>query len=91
MVAAVTALELAMGDGVKVVEGNELESRVVQRRALRLRCDVGQGEVLTSTILEALRPCPDGAYTPSQITDVLGRCLVKGLPAGREIYPDDLE
>lgn len=89
MVTAVEQLEMALGDGVKRVEENERESIIVQRRALRLREDYGF-EPITEADLVALRPCPDGAYTPAQLDEVLGKRPVQRLPAGRELYPENL-
>ena len=89
MVARVRELELAMGDGVKRVEDNELESVIVQRRALRLKSAHGR-EPIEVEELEALRPCPEGALTPAQMDEVVGRALIQKLPAGREIYPENL-
>ena len=89
MVYNVRELEMAMGDGVKRVETNEAESVIVQRRALRLKEARGR-EIIGDEDLEALRPCPDGAMTPADIGDVVGRRLVQSLPAGRELYPENL-
>ena len=89
MVSRTRELELALGDGVKRVEENERESVIIQRRALRLKSDHGK-EPIENEDLEALRPCPDGALTPAQIFDVVGKRLVQKLPAGREIYPENL-
>ena len=76
MVKAVSELELALGDGVKRIEPNEIESRIVQRRALRLKEDTPSGTILTAEHLEALRPCPYGAMTPADIGHVIGRELI---------------
>lgn len=91
MVQSVRELERALGDGKKVVEDNEIESRVVQRRALRLKTDQQIGTVLTGNMMEPLRPCPNGAYTPAQADEVAGRTILKAMAAGQEIYPEDLE
>lgn len=91
MVQAVRQLEMALGDGKKVVEANEVESRVVQRRALRLKEDQPAGTVLLGSMLESLRPCPDGACTPADIDLVAGKVLGNDKRAGQEIYPEDLE
>lgn len=88
MVRAVQELELALGDGVKRVEANERESVIVQRRAIRLKWDM-QG-ILEDGDLEALRPCPEGALTPAEWNEVVGRRLVHKKPKGRELYPEDL-
>jgi sialic acid synthase SpsE len=89
MVYNVNELELAMGDGVKRVEENEKESVIVQRRALRWKEDT-DGSPITEDQLEALRPCPEGALTPAQLEEVIGKRPVHGFPAGRELYPENL-
>lgn len=89
MIRLTRELEMAMGDGVKRVEENEKESSIVQRRALRLKSDHGRGTIGIED-LEALRPCPEGALTPSQLEEVVGRMLVQKLPAGRELYPENI-
>jgi N-acetylneuraminate synthase len=90
MILLVRELELAMGDGVKRVEANESESVIVQRRALRLKIDHCARSKIFEDDIEALRPCPDGALTPAQLDEVIGRQLVQKLPSGREIYPENL-
>jgi N-acetylneuraminate synthase len=90
MVNMVDQLEMAMGDGVKRVEANESESVIVQRRALRLKADHGFSQQINADDIEALRPCPEGALTPTQIGDVIGKVLAQRLPAGRELYPENL-
>lgn len=90
MVKATWELEMAMGDGVKRVENNEDESVIVQRRALRLKSDCERGHLLSPDDFEMLRPCPEGAYTPAQVNEVIGGALVQSLPAGRELYPENL-
>ena len=90
MVDRARELECALGDGVKRIEDNEQDSAIVQRRSLRVRADMAAGAVLSADHLEALRPCPKDACTPAQIERVVGKRLKRALPAGREIYPDDL-
>lgn len=90
MVQATRQLEMALGDGIKRVEDNEIESRVVQRRAIRLTRDVPRGSRLVADHIEMLRPCPRGAYTPADATDVVGYVLNKDKAAGEVIYPEDL-
>lgn len=83
-------LESAIGDGEKIVEANEAESRIVQRRAIRLKNAQPAGVKLTGDMLEYLRPCPDHAFTPAQAVDVIGRHLKVAKEHGQEIYPEDL-
>jgi N-acetylneuraminate synthase len=63
----------ALGDGIKKIEVNELESSIVQKRALYLTRDLKANSVLTKDDLKALRPIIKGAISPSEIGKVLGR------------------
>lgn len=64
MVDRTRELELALGTGVKKVEGNETDTVVVQRRGLRATRDLAPGERITKGDVEALRPCPHDAFPP---------------------------
>ena len=78
-------LELALGDGIKKVEGNEIESKIVQRRALRASKDLPSGSILCKEDIVALRPCPEGGLAPSQISDLVGKSLLSDLRRGELI------
>jgi len=89
MVDAARRLEAALGTGVKVVEANEAQTVVVQRRAIRLRHDLPAGHVLTENDLEVLRPCPPDALDPRQMGKVLGKTLKAAKTAGDTLaWPD---
>jgi N-acetylneuraminate synthase len=90
MVEDVRRLESALGDGVKRIEPNEVESRIVQRRALRVREDLEEGAVLKAEHLEALRPCPYGAMTPADIGKVIGSEVRRSIKKGAVITPLDI-
>jgi len=68
-------LEDSMGNGVKRVESNELDTVVVQRRSIRMVRDVKKGEELKLGDIEFLRPCPTDAISPQNYEVVLGRKL----------------
>jgi N-acetylneuraminate synthase len=72
MVKAIAQVEMGLGDGVKRVEKNEEESRIVQRRALRLARDILDWKEITAEDVVALRPCPEGARPPSEIDKMIG-------------------
>lgn len=91
MVDATRELELALGDGVKRLEGNEDETVIVQRRALRTTADLPQGHVITEDDLEALRPCPLDAFPPSRRDAVLGRALARAKERGEHLTEADLK
>ncbi|MCB5363033.1 N-acetylneuraminate synthase family protein [Pusillimonas sp. CC-YST705] len=90
MVDSVRELEAALGDGIKRIESNELETVVIQRRALRLTRDIQAGEVLCSNDLEALRPCPEGAITPMDDLKVIGRKILQDKKKGMVLAWTDL-
>lgn len=75
MVDRTRELEQALGDGFKKIEGNEVETAVLQRRSVRFREDVRAGTTLTRDHLECLRPCPAGAVEPFDVDKVIGRKL----------------
>lgn len=90
MVDATRELEHALGDGVKRIEGNEQQTVVIQRRALRLAHDLPEGAVLKPDDLESLRPCPEGAIPPSRLDDVVGRTLKVDKRRGTELAWNDV-
>ncbi len=91
MVDGTRELEAALGDGVKRVEENERETVVIQRRALRAASDLAAGTVLTSSHLEALRPCPAGAVSPDQERAILGKRTSRDLNRGAEVVWDSID
>lgn len=78
-------LLLAIGDGVKKLQTNELNTVIVQRRAIRAARSLRVGEQLRREDLVVLRPCPKDAYPPYQIDLVLGKTLVHPIAQGEHI------
>lgn len=91
MVERTRELEMALGDGVKRVERNELQTVVIQRRSIRLRKDMAAGDILSRQDLEILRPCPVDAIAPHELNDVVGRPLKRALTAGEHLAWTDLD
>jgi sialic acid synthase SpsE len=75
MVHRTRELEDCLGNGVKEIEANEMDTVVIQRRAVRLTRDVTAGQLLQETDLEYLRPCPTGAISPMNFKEILGTTL----------------
>lgn len=69
------SLQSALGDGVKRVEINELDSQIAQRRALRYRFSFTAGHVLRSEDLIPLRPAPPNSLAPYEANLVIGNRL----------------
>jgi sialic acid synthase SpsE len=90
MVQRTRELESALGDGVKRVQDNEREARIIQRRCIRLARDLPAGMVLKAEDLECLRPAEPGALGPDCMEDVLGAALRRAMREGEALSADDL-
>ena len=62
MVDKTRELELALGDGFKRIEKNELNTVVVQRRSIRAKINLKKGTRLNENHFEYLRPCPKKCF-----------------------------
>lgn len=90
MVHATRRLEAALGTGIKVVEANERETVVVQRRAVRLVADLPAGHRLVAGDLECLRPCPLDAIDPRGLDRLIGCELRSAKGAGDALTWSDV-
>ncbi len=84
-------LELALGSTEKDIMDNELETVVVQRRAIRSSKNLKKGEKISRENIDFLRPCPVNALPPYKVKDILNKTLIKDLLAGEVIYIEDLK
>ena len=80
-----------MGTGIKCIEDNEQESLVVQRRAIRAKKNLYCGDTIKEEDLTPLRPCPIDAIQPYELSNNLGKVLLRSIPAGDYIRQSDLE
>ena len=81
----------ALGDGVKKVEDNELNSRIVQQRSLFVKKDMKAGETITREDIIPLRPIMVDGIKPDNMNKVVGRVLCKDISAGNHIRWEDIE
>jgi sialic acid synthase SpsE len=84
-------LENSLGDGIKQVEKNEIETVVLQRRSIRLTGDIKKNHVLSDTDFVVLRPCPPDAIPPYRLGDLVGRTVSKNICKGECIKWTDLK
>lgn len=91
MVEETRILERCLGNGHKRVEPNEVEARIVQRRALRFTRNMQAGATVSSDDVIALRPCPSDGIDPFDIDDVVGRKLVQEVSRDQLIRKSDFE
>lgn len=90
MVVNARQLEAALGTAEKKVNGNEVDTVIIQRRCLRAARDLKAGEVLTREMIAVLRPAPAEAIKPHEIDRVVGKTLVKNIPSGEILAWEDL-
>ena len=90
MVLRTRELENALGDGIKKIEKNELETSIVQRRSICASKDLEVGQILTQNNLKVLRPCPSDGIPPYEIEKLINRELKNNLKEGQHISWKDL-
>lgn len=91
MVESVRTLELALGDGIKRVEGNELETVIIQRRGLRFTQNVSKGTILTREHLSVLRPAPANSFKASELNLVVGKTTKTDVFENQDVLAKFLE
>jgi len=91
MVDRTRELEAALGCGIKKVEDNELQTIVLQRRAVRAMGDLPQGHIINAQDLSVLRPCPPGAVLPYEAGSLIGKKLCHAKKAGEHFTHKDCE
>lgn len=75
MVKACNEIYEAMGDGIKRVEYNELDTVNIQRRAVYLCRNMKKGDRIKEKDVFPLRPIQKGAVLPFEMEDILGKQL----------------
>ena len=83
-------IESALGDGIKRIESNELETSVIQRRCIRLNRDMVAGEIITRDVIECLRPAPENSLSPHLIGTIIGKAIRTCKACGDAIFVNDL-
>lgn len=91
MVDRARELENALGTGIKIVEENEQETVVLQRRSIRAKVDIPAGTILDEEMLEELRPAPRNALFPYQKKDIIGKRLIVSKEKGDYLRFMELE
>ena len=72
----------ALGDGVKRVEANEVQSQIVQRRCIRVKSNLAKGHILTEEDFIYLRPISKGGMHPYEKNLFEGKELLEDIEAG---------
>ncbi len=77
----------ALGDGIKRVESNEVQSQLVQRRCLRASNDLKQGHILTEDDFIALRPISENGFQPYEKSKLVGKKILVDIESGEHFTP----
>jgi sialic acid synthase SpsE len=91
MVDATRILERSMGDGIKRVEKNEFEARIVQRRAYRYLKNFEAGHIVLEEDLVPLRPCPPEGVTPFELDIIINRAISKSVERDQLVRVEDFD
>jgi N-acetylneuraminate synthase len=91
MVICTRELEAALGGESKTIEDNEQTSVIVQRRCLRAALDIEPATVLSRQMIHVLRPAPEEAIPPFELSRVVGRRTRVKLCAGEHLTWSKIE
>jgi N-acetylneuraminate synthase len=90
MVERTREMELSLGNGIKLVEKNEEQTVILQRRSIRMKRQVAKDCVLKRDDLEVLRPCPQDGLPPYFLDKVIGKKVNREMCAGEHVKWSDL-
>lgn len=75
----------ALGDGIKRVEPNEIQSQVVQRRCIRVNRTLEKGTVISEDDLMYLRPISENGLHPYKKDLFIGKELLVDIEEGEHL------
>ena len=78
-------LLVSLGDGIKIIEKNEEQSKLVQRRCVRVKTNLKKGHILLESDLISLRPISEGGFEPFEKTKLIGKELLMDIDAGEHL------
>lgn len=90
MVDRTNELYMSMGDGVKIIEENEMQSVIVQRRSIRLKKDLNKGDIITIDNVDVLRPIPKDGLPPYMLKDIIGRRINQAMTSGTHLTAENI-
>jgi sialic acid synthase SpsE len=79
MVDACRKLKLALGDGKKIIEQNEQDTVIIQRRSIRANKFIKKGATIKYKDLINLRPCPKNSLNPHEFKKILNKKAKKNI------------
>ena len=85
MVKVTRELEVTLGDGIKKVEKNEINAKIVQQRSIRAKIKILKGHVIKRRDLVCLRPKSTKGLQPYLINKLLGKKVKKEITEHEEL------
>ena len=82
MVNETRKLEQALGDGIKKVEKNEIDSSKVQKRSFYCIKNISVGTKIKKNMIFPLRPVLSNSFSPDQINLILNKRTKKSMKIG---------
>lgn len=82
MVSDTRILEASLGNGKKIIEKNEINSSIVQRRSIRAKKNIFKGTKIKKNMLEFLRPCPKNAINPYDYKKLINKKTINNIAKG---------
>lgn len=84
-------LLVALGDGKKVVEDNELDAQVVQRRCIRTNKDLKIGDRVRHEDLMMLRPMEKDCFQPFDSESLIGKLVKEEIFSGDHLSTKNIK
>ena len=75
----------SLGNGIKIVEPNEIDSKVVQQRSLRINKNLEKGDILKKEDVSVLRPLTSNGIEPYNLDKVLGKTFTTPIFSDEQI------
>ena len=75
----------------EVIEENETETAIIQRRGLRFTKDLPEGHILEKDDLFPLRPLNHDGISPYEIVNIVGKRLNRQVKTDDYIRKEDIE
>ena len=91
MVDRTRELELSLGDGIKQIEQNEIETVNVQRRSVYATNSIKKGEIIQRKDVKVLRPFIDGGIQPFELSSIIGKKVIRFIEGNEIIKWKDIE
>ena len=83
-------LEASIGNGNKIIEKNEIDSSIVQRRSIRAKIAIPINSKLKKEMIEFLRPCPKNAIDPYNYKKLINKKILRNIKKGDIITWKDI-